>query len=195
MLKWLRRCALVGAVGMAGALAACGGGSSAGTNTTTATSAPPSSRNPGWTGEYFWQAPTATNGLSDDTVLLTLLQSASGVTGTWTETATIAQDALGLNGDETAIPPNNSFPVDVEVTGTFSLTLQVENEPRPVFQVTVPVADIGTQVLYGLILSYTPYGGGIDTVSFTRVSGAQQYDAAASAIAQWCESGGDCGKS
>jgi len=75
------------------------------------------------------------------------------------------------------------------------LTLQVENEPRPVFQVTVPVADIGTQVLYGLILSYTPYGGGIDTVSFTRVSGAQQYDAAASAIAQWCESGGDCGKS
>jgi hypothetical protein len=47
----------------------------------------------GWTGEYFWQTGPADD--PTDAVLLTLLQSPSGVSGTWTETASSGVYPIG----------------------------------------------------------------------------------------------------
>lgn len=119
----------------------------------------------GWTGEYFWQS--GPDGLPTDAVLLTLLQSPSGVSGTWTEATTYTVDPLGGGGPN----PNNSFPVQgVDVTAS-TLTL---NGTDTTFQVNTATG--------GLTLTYTPSGGGIQTLNFERVPNGSRYNQAVAAI-------------
>lgn len=114
-----------------------------------------------WTGEYFWE--TGPTGLPTDAVLLTLLQSPSGVSGTWTEATTYTVDPLGGGGPN----PNNSFPVQGSDVTASTMTLHG-------FQVNPATG--------GLTLTYTPPGGGIQTLTFKRVSNSSPYNQAVAAI-------------
>ena len=190
MKPWLW--ALVGALVAALILVGVYSATKVGQHTTSG--AQPASRQTDWTGEYFWAAtPIAQTGnVPGDTVLLTLLQSGSGVTGTWTETAQISGQGLALNGDETSDPANNSFPIEARITGPTSMDLDVDSEQHQTFSVTVPQSDTASSGPRDLNLSFTPYGGGINNVQLQRVSGEQQYEAAANAIAQYCQSTDAC---
>jgi hypothetical protein len=158
---------------------------------------PPSCNDSGgtidWTGDYQWQSPETGTPITD-VVLLTLLQSPSGFSGTWTETAINAQDAVALNGDETAIPPNNSFPVNVVPGASNTLTLTVESDARTTFDASI--AYTGRDATTTLFLTYTPLGGGIRTLDFNDLGGPSgvavgAYDEVAQAIAQECTSGAE----
>lgn len=132
----------------------------------------------GWTGEYFWQsgptdAPT-------DAVLLTLLQSPSGVGGTWTEAASTSVYPLGLSGISRG--GNGSRPV--QGTDVTASTLTLTGTSAGTFQVTFQSSNASA----GPALTYTPSGGGIETLNFDRVTSAQRYNQAASKIFQQDES-------
>lgn len=120
-----------------------------------------------WTGMYFWQSGPAD--APTDAVLLTLLQSPSGVSGTWTETA--LNNGLGVdNGGQ------GSYPVGCSDVTSNSMTMTVDGSAAPTFQVTSARAPVG------LSLTYTPFGGGIQTVNLTRITSAEQYNQMAQAV-------------
>ena len=129
------------------------------------------------TGTYLWE-----NSLQDDVVLLTLLQTPDGgISGTWSETALVATQAVALNGTETVRPPQNSFSVQGSVDGPSSLSLTVDNEKSSRFDVNVSSS--------GLEVEYTPYGGGLSTLDFQPTSGTQSYRQAADGIGDICVEG------
>jgi hypothetical protein len=129
-----------------------------------------------WTGDYFWE-----NSDGSDAVLLTLLQTPSGIRGSWAETALDASDALALNGTETSQPPTDTFVVQVTQDSTTSLALTVGDEGGDMIEAYA--------VAGGVQLQYTAEGGGIDTVTLTIVPSTQEYDQAEQSIATTCESG------
>jgi type V secretory pathway adhesin AidA len=129
------------------------------------------------TGTYLWE-----NSLQDDVVLLTLLQTSDGgISGTWSETALVATQAVALNGTETVRPPQNSFSVQGSIDGPSSLSLTVNNEKSSQFDVNVSSG--------GLEVEYTPYGGGLSTLDFQLTSGTQSYKQAADGIGDVCVEG------
>jgi hypothetical protein len=127
------------------------------------------------TGSYLWQDP---NGV--DVVLLSLLETPGGISGTWSETALKASAAVALNGTETDKPPQNSFPLNGHEDGPASFSLTVASNPRPTFE-----AQRGGD---GIDIVFAPLGGGIRTLHFAP-STTQSYSEAAQAIAESCSRG------
>jgi hypothetical protein len=58
------------------------------------------------------------------------------------------------------------------------MTMTVDGSAAPTFQVASARAPVG------LSLTYTPFGGGIQTVNLTRVTSAEQYNQTARAVNQ-----------
>jgi hypothetical protein len=127
----------------------------------------------GWTGEYFWE--TGPAHAPTDAVLLTLLQSSSGVGGTWNEAS--SSDVTRI--DDWATSGSRSTPV--ESTNVTAGSLILTGTPAGNFQANTTGA--------GLTLTYTPSGGGIQTLNFERVSNAQPYNQAVRMIQQEGNSG------
>jgi hypothetical protein len=125
-----------------------------------------------WTGEYFWQ--TGPADAPSDAVLLTLLQSPSGVSGTWTEAAATSVYPLGLSG----LSRGGMGSRPVQGTDVTASTMTLTGTAAGAFQVTFQANNASV----GLSLTYTPSGGGIQTLNFDRVTSAQQYNQAVAAI-------------
>jgi hypothetical protein len=117
----------------------------------------------GWTGEYFWETGPAHAPI--DAVLLTLLQTPSGVSGTWTETSnnTVLTVSGSVNGS-TPVRGSDVTSSSMTLNGTVASPYQLSSANG------------------GLTLTYTPSGGGIQTLSFDRVTSNQSYNQAVTQI-------------
>ncbi|MGP8059037.1 MAG: hypothetical protein ACLP9C_05330 [Acidimicrobiales bacterium] len=115
-------------------------------------------------------------------MFLTLLQTPSGVSGTWTETASSGVYPIG-GSSIGGVSPGGSGSTPVEVSNVNASTLSLYTSDSfsagTTFEVTFAKADDADA---GLVLTYTPSGGGIDKLNFARVASAQPYNQAVALI-------------
>ena len=131
-------------------------------------SSPGVSGSRGWTGKYFWETGPA---FAPNAALLTLLQSPSGVHGTWTEATTSLPDTPWGTTWADVVGPHSKKSFPVHGWDVTSSSLSLTGSTNYNFQVNRASGG-------GLTMTYQGYLGETETLNFERVTNNEKYQAA-----------------